>query len=74
NPLFRRPVAENPALLVVFASHKTKTFIIVSGYQSSRIFPQPAKRKSTVYLIREWRKNFRTTFNEKILLRRIVGP
>jgi hypothetical protein len=44
NPLLRRPIAENPAVLLVLASHKTKTFFIVSGCQPERLFPQPARQ------------------------------
>ncbi len=57
NPLFRRPIAENPALLIVFASHKTKTFFIVSRCQCWRPFFRsllvvlPAGSSSGAYVV-----------------------
>src|SRR5215469_8434664 len=42
DPLLGCPIAKDPALLLVLASHETKTFTIVSWCQLTRIFPQPA--------------------------------
>ena len=40
--LLGRPVAKDPTLLLVVASHETKTSSVVLRYQPKRIFPQPA--------------------------------